>query len=359
MLNGSTNTIANLLSPRRPRRDDCCALILLYHQVAFLDGDPQQLAVTPERFDAHMEVIARDATPVPLSVLVKGLRAGDLPDRAVAVTFDDGYADNLYEALPALERWNVPATVFATSGYIGGVREFWWDELDRLLLRTRNLPTSLRLDLGHREITWQRDGDSAPRSAFERFSSWQVEHRDLDARHTLYRTLCEALRPLGVNERDDVLDVLAEWAGAPPHVRGNRRPLDADELRRLADSELIEIGAHTVSHPKLAARPRPEQRREICSSVWHLERLIGGPVRSFSYPFGSPTSFDRRTVAVVRSAGLGCACANIEGPVTHRSDPFALPRCIVRDWDATTFARRLNIWLEQPVPAAAAPVAAR
>src|SRR4051794_20071252 len=106
--------------------------ILLYHRVTALDSDPQQLAVTPEHFDEHLRVLREICTPVELADVPRMLRARRLPKRPVAVTFDDGYRDNLHEAKPLLERHGVPATVFVASGYVGSGREFWWDELERL-----------------------------------------------------------------------------------------------------------------------------------------------------------------------------------------------------------------------------------
>src|SRR5690606_37807585 len=94
--------------------------VLLYHRVADAPRDPQQLAVAPERFAAHLEVLAATCTPVALGEAAARLRSPrGLPPRAVAVTFDDGYRDNLHTAKPLLERHGVPATVFVASGYVG------------------------------------------------------------------------------------------------------------------------------------------------------------------------------------------------------------------------------------------------
>lgn len=109
------------------------AVILVYHLVADLDRDPFRIAVSPDVFDAQMEVIATRYRPQMLAELSNGLATGALPPRSVAVTFDDGYANNLTAALPILEAWSVPATVFVSTGYVGGSREFWWDELERLI----------------------------------------------------------------------------------------------------------------------------------------------------------------------------------------------------------------------------------
>lgn len=101
------------------------ALILGYHRVADLQSDPHGLAVSVEHFAQQLEVLQRLAQPLPLAQLVAHLKAGTLPPRAVALTFDDGYADVLYQALPLLERYEIPATLFVVTGCLG--EPFWWE----------------------------------------------------------------------------------------------------------------------------------------------------------------------------------------------------------------------------------------
>src|SRR5262245_25018119 len=92
------------------------ALVLVYHRVARANVDPWELAVTPEHFSEHLEVLRRLARPLPLQSLVEAVRGGAVPRRAVVVTLDDGYADNLRNAEPLLRRHDVPATCFLTAG---------------------------------------------------------------------------------------------------------------------------------------------------------------------------------------------------------------------------------------------------
>ena len=101
-------------------------LILVYHRVVELPSVNQSpLSVTTEAFASHLEVLRKHAYPMKLSAFIHALRAGTLPPRAVVVTFDDGYANNLFQAKPLLERFDIPATVFVTSGLLGTHREFW------------------------------------------------------------------------------------------------------------------------------------------------------------------------------------------------------------------------------------------
>src|SRR3712207_6612027 len=133
---------------RRDRsRPEQRSLILLYHRVAELNSDPWSLAVTPSHFAEHLKILRQQACPIRLQQLSQALSDGKLPDRSVVVTFDDGYADNLYNAKPLLERYGIPATVFLTTGYIGAEHGFWWDELGRLLLHSSWLPGMLRLQV--------------------------------------------------------------------------------------------------------------------------------------------------------------------------------------------------------------------
>src|SRR6516225_11294141 len=108
--------------------------ILMYHRIATPDVDPWGLSVSPERFAAHVETLRARRTILSMDAFVARLRSRDLPHDAVALTFDDGYSDNLCQAKPILEAADVPATVFLTTGRIGTGREFWWDELARMVL---------------------------------------------------------------------------------------------------------------------------------------------------------------------------------------------------------------------------------
>src|SRR3954469_24009177 len=116
------------------------AVILMYHRVADLDADPWGLSVSPTHFEEHLRVLRSLGTVMSLTQLVDGLQQGRIPRRAVVVTFDDGYADNVEVALPLLEQHRVSSTVFLASGAIDRQREFWWDELERILLQPGRLP---------------------------------------------------------------------------------------------------------------------------------------------------------------------------------------------------------------------------
>src|SRR6266404_5015149 len=130
------------------------ALILAYHRVAALPFDPQLLSVTPDHFAEHLEVLHRYYRPTRLRQLAQTPESGVSSSRAVVITFDDGYADNLYNATPLLERYDVPATVFVTTGYVDATREFWWDELERLLLQPGTLPETLSLSVNRKRSEW-------------------------------------------------------------------------------------------------------------------------------------------------------------------------------------------------------------
>ena len=117
------------LWPQRPR-----PVILMYHRVASPRVDPWDLAVQPERFAAQLEVLRATRRPLAMSEFVDRARRGRLPDDAVAITFDDGYADTLTQARPRLARAGIPATLFLATAFVGQRLEYWWDELARGLL---------------------------------------------------------------------------------------------------------------------------------------------------------------------------------------------------------------------------------
>jgi peptidoglycan/xylan/chitin deacetylase (PgdA/CDA1 family) len=294
-------------------------VILLYHRVADLESDPQLLSVTPAHFREHLEVIRRRSLPaISLPALVREMAAGRPPDRFVVLTFDDGYADILADAKRLLSAAGVPATVFVSTGYLDGGREFWWDELERLLLASDGDA---------------KTGGSVPREIAP------------GSRRERYRDFWGKLRGLSEAERSKALEALRRESGAGSQVRASYRTMTAGEVRSLAEDGLVGIGAHGVSHSLLSALSPAEQRDEIAGSKARLEGILGTPVTGFSYPFGGRGEYGRETVRLVQEAGFNCACANYPDVVTTGSGRFELPRCLVQDWDGEEFARRLDGWL--------------
>ena len=277
-------------------------LVLIYHRVADLAFDPQQLAVTPEHFADHLDVINEYGAPMPLATLVESAQRGELPRRAVAVTFDDGYADNLLNAVPRLARARVPATVFVSTGAVASGREFWWDELERLLLA---------------------DGASA-------------------SGH--YAELCGRLRGLDADARERVLAGLWSSAGVPRQARATHRPLRCDEIAALARCEGITIGSHTHSHPSLSSLPPDEQRREVAGARHLLESIVGSPVTTLAYPFGGAEDVSACTKAMVEQEGIAIACSAEPGSVRKGVDPLRVPRVIVRNWSKARFREQWSSW---------------
>jgi peptidoglycan/xylan/chitin deacetylase (PgdA/CDA1 family) len=321
-------------------------MILVYHRIVDLAPDPWSLAVSTGHFAEHLEVLRRNVQPIKLGKLATAVRNGDLPRRSAVVTFDDGYADNLYHGKPLLERYDVPATAFVTTGAIGAEQEFWWDELDRLFLQPGSLPRELCVAVNGR--TYSSDlGETASytEDTARRYRSWKVGEAPPSHRHVVYLSLWKQLRTLPADERRHVLEQLLVWAGLEPAGRSTHRTLTPNEVLTLAQGDLIEIGAHTVTHPALAVLAAAAQRKEIEQSKSHLENLLGQPVTSFAYPFGGRDDYTAETVGAVRAAGFASACSTRAGIVGPSTDLYQLPRVYVHDCDGEQFTHLLSRWL--------------
>jgi peptidoglycan/xylan/chitin deacetylase (PgdA/CDA1 family) len=308
------------------------AVVLLYHRIDSPPDDPWGNCVDPSRFAEQLDAIRSTFDPLSLEELVSGLASGEVPPRSVCVTFDDGYQDNLQVAKPLLERYAVPATVFVVSGYVDSGRDFWWDELEALTLRSR-LPPSLRLDVGRDPFEWR--GPAEPDAPAPEWRAWR---RPTTKRQALFASLYGKLRALSHDER---LAVLAELRVRADGGVRSPAPLTSrtDEIRALADSPFVTIGAHTASHPPLSSLPYEQQRDEIGSSKLALEDLLGCSVDGFSYPF---SDLDNRTVELVRETAFRWACAGGNRPVRRDSPVHALPRVVAGNWRGDEIVDRLT-----------------
>lgn len=297
----------------------CRVAILMYHRVFETSSDPWELCVSRKHFAHHLELLRRSYPVLSLQQLLSVLKARQLPKRAVVLTFDDGYADNLWNVKPLLEKYELPATIFITSGHLDSPTEFWWDDLERIMLQPRKLPKCLQLNVQGSAYDWQTTNS--------------------DERQLAYMAIHQILQPLRSADRDQAMGDLFVWSGVDQTGRSDYRPLTTAELIQLAQSEFVDIGAHSVTHPLLAGMSQADQTAEIAGSRQSLEAILGGQVDMFSYPYGNLAG---DTVEIVTAAGFKIALTTDENAVDFGANPFRLGRFGAGDWDGDQFKHRLE-----------------
>jgi peptidoglycan/xylan/chitin deacetylase (PgdA/CDA1 family) len=310
-------------------------MILMYHRVSTTRHDPWGLTVSPENFVEQIELIVRNRHVMSLRDFFQRFRSSTLPRGAVAITFDDGYADNFYVVAPLLRRFDIPATLFITTGYLDRP-EFWWDELDRLLFLSSSLPFKLDLTINGKRSLFRR-------SWVESLSSGRrVERQNGPSSwHKLLRQIWQQMRAVSPEAREDVLRQLRRRLTRSDEAESpfEHRPMTREEVASFSRDELIDIGAHTLSHPKLSTQPPLTQHLEISRSKEICEELIGREVVSFSYPFGDKSA---QTMMLVRRANLQLACTSRCSPVRSTDDCFDLPRFWVSNWNGEELNAKLR-----------------
>lgn len=298
-------------------RVDPPVIVLLYHRVTTLRSDPEMLAVAPDNFREQMRHL-KDTFPI--------VRFEEdwakISKPAVCITFDDGYADNALEALPILEEAGVPATFFVSTGTIGTRSEFWWHELERIILEKESLPPRFTLE----------DGSSG--------RSWPTALPG--ERQEFYQEIVRLMNDADAGHRTDWLAQLRRWAQTGEGAADTHRAMTVEELRLLAGSSRVTIGAHTVTHTRLSRLSPAAQREEIAASKRELEAWLGREISTFSYPFGRRSDYTQQSSALCRQAGFIKAAANFPGQVHRWTDPYQIPRHLVRNWPLDIFTEKLR-----------------
>jgi len=291
--------------------------ILCYHRVAALHPDVHRLCTPPERFAAHMELLAERCRPVPLAQLAAEAAAGELRPGTVAVTFDDGYLDNFEIASPIAAELGVPVAFFVSGAPQDEEREGWWDMAERILLGDEPIPERLVLE----------------EQALSLPTRTQDERRR--ALHMLHGRLLDA----GAEQIDAILAELVGWSGLELPARHSHRLMTAAELVELAARPGHAIGAHGLQHLLLPAQPREAKELELGGSKVALERILDAPVELLAYPYGG---CDVETAEVADELGFAVGCTVEPEAVHGDSDPLRLPRLELRDEAPDAFRLRLE-----------------
>jgi peptidoglycan/xylan/chitin deacetylase (PgdA/CDA1 family) len=232
--------------------------------------------------------------------LTKLANGQSLPPRAVALTFDDGYRDNLSLAVPMLHELGLPATIFLAPGILSGQVQPWWEVLGRAFA------TSRRASLRWGGVTTPL-GD-ARRSAYDDVCG-QLKHLDAPAREAAVTELVAELEP---ETRPDVSELFMDW----------------DEARELVRHG-VTVGSHSLDHAILANETPATQQENLAESRRQLEEQLDVPVDLFAYPNGSPSDFDDATVGAAKDAGYRCGVTTIGGWNSRATPLYELRRYVL------------------------------
>lgn len=297
------------------------AFILFYHSVSEnVDYriDPT-IVVHPARFEQQLRYLSTRMHVISLADLVNALRSRQaIPPHSAVITFDDGYRDNFTIATPLLQRYNLPATFFLATGYIGTGRLKWEDRLSYILHTSR----ASHIHIEHASLS----GGT---------SSLVLSNRQSRAR--TFTRLSARLERLPAQAREQVIDQVRELADITTKQLCGDVMLTWDEVREMTNVADFTFGCHTVSHERFSMLPDEQVQFEISRSRRTVEEEIGSEVSFFAYPYGTRKDFDDRTVQVLRNDGFDCAVTTVYGRTRFHSDLFRLNRVIGADTTGIRF----------------------
>ena len=294
---------------RRMRRREC-SLILRYHAVA-PDDLPAPAYAGPDitiprsLFAAQMRFLRRAYAPVPLATIVEAIGRGEAPPAGtVAITLDDGYADNYHQAFPVLQSLRLPATVYVVTETLDGGPSLWMSEL-RAAMMASHAPR-LRVEIGG-GYEFALEGEAERQQSIKDLTNVLVP---VDA--ALRRRILTTIRhELAVNGNADLAQTM----------------LTSAQIREMHEGG-ITIGAHTQTHSNMTLISAEQARIEIAGSRERLEAIVGAPVPDFAYPNtgGRYPHCNQSVAAIIQQLGFRSAVTSRPGIIGATSDAFLLPR---------------------------------
>jgi peptidoglycan/xylan/chitin deacetylase (PgdA/CDA1 family) len=289
--------------------------ILSYHRVND-EGDSFFPSLSTEVFERQMAFVARAYVVLSVEELAERMRRRAVPRNALAITFDDGYRDNLTHAAPILARLGLPATVFLVTGAIASGEPLWFDRLAAAFKQVAATP-AWRAPWGESlPLETQAQRLAALGQTLGRFKRLVNEERR--------RSVDQVLLTLGTGDERPLKSLMLSW----------------DDVLALAGLG-ITSGAHTVSHPILSQLAPEEARAEIFESYRMIANACNRPPRAFAYPNGRPEDYSQAIAALVREAGFTCAVTTTFGVNTMRTPPYGLHRGGPWEPHLPTFALKL------------------
>jgi len=297
------------------RRNHASFQILQYHRIN--DHKDQIFSRVPvEVFEKQMEGLSRYHNVYPLEELVERALRRDIPPKAVAITFDDGYRDSYDNAFPILKRFGFPATIFLTTGTIESQIPLWHDRVFHAFGETQDPVATI-------------GGKQFPLGTFKERASAIFAFR-------------QYLRNYEYNRWNGLIEQLCTDLGvAWANCQRNAEKLSWSQVEEMSKYH-VTFGAHTVTHPILTNLALPEAMDEVLASKKTIEKRLNAPVRLFAYPNGNRGDFNEPIKHALKEAGFLCAVTILWGNNDFQTDPFELRRVGMWDRDPLISAMRLS-----------------
>ena len=249
-------------------------VVLMYHRVSDVyNNELSNLTVSVKNFDEQLSLFKQKFKVLGVEDNWVGHK-----ETGIVITFDDGYADNILNALPLLEKHGVSATVFVTTLNIGTDREFWWDRLEH-------------------------DFSKAGEAFFLPGREEKIEKKGLR-----FKDLSEDVKRKDTEERNGWLMDFERLNAIDYKPRPEYRSLSLEELRRLGAHPLITLGVHTHRHYALGTMSYEEQKQEVLNSIERLSLASIPFINYLAFPFGS---YSRDSFRLMNELGIkGAFLAN-------------------------------------------------
>ncbi len=300
---------ASLVRTRRAKE----TTIMTFHGLCEGSGDAGildwSLHLPVEIFRSVCALLAAEYHVISMSDFVEAqTKKLSLPANSVVLTFDDGFESNFELAYPILKRFNLPATIFVTTGFLDGADALWFQRMDLAFGRTR-----------------------------KETLVWKINERklrlDLRTREERQNSLVELMPELKMLPDADLLGEVNRLERAlgvdPPALAGlpaPMRPLSWADANKMVSEGLVEIGGHTHTHPILSRCESFSMRAEITTCRDRILAETGVAPVSFAYPNGGDEDYTQETVRLVKDAGFKSACTTVCGRINPRTSLFHLPR---------------------------------
>jgi len=278
--------------------------ILEYHRIANDKEDILKMVVSPKHFRKQMRYLKKKYNVISLKEAVEKIKNYQpLPPYSVAITFDDGYLDNYLNAYPILKKFDIPATIFLTTDYIGSEKLVWFDELVELIKATPLKRISMKFD-DFEEIYDLSDKFLKNKLILKLLDMLKNAHPKKRNRY-----LDEFKILLQVNEVNNPQKILMNW----------------QQIKEMSENG-IEFGSHGITHTVLTVLNNLEAEEEITLSKKIIEDKLNKPVFLFCYPNGLENHFNEVLIAKLKNAGYQAACTGLLGKNKEKNDLFKLKR---------------------------------